>query len=74
MPAWKRFYKSSKAGDAVGIWHETYLIQPNQYEAIYSAMPKFGLRSVMEHVPAMGRFNAARDRLNKETELAEQNV
>ncbi len=74
LPAWKRFYKFSKAGDSVGVWHETYLIQPDQYEAIYSAMPKYGLGSVMEHVPAMGRLNAARDRLKKETELVEHNV
>ncbi len=64
-PAWKRFYQYSKSGDAVGIWHETYLIQPDQYEAIYAAMPRFGLGSVMEHVLATGRLNAARQRLNQ---------
>lgn len=74
--AWKRFYKYAKAGraaaNAVGIWHETYLIQPDQYEAIYAAMPKFGLGSVMEHIPATGKLNAARDRLNKTSERGPQ--
>ncbi|RPJ50124.1 MAG: DUF4188 domain-containing protein [Chloroflexi bacterium] len=65
LPAWKRFYKFSKQGDAVGIWHETYQVNPGQFESVYVTMPKFGLGSVMEHVPASGRFNAARDRLGQ---------
>ncbi|HEX7974063.1 MAG TPA: DUF4188 domain-containing protein [Anaerolineales bacterium] len=66
MPAWQRLYKFAKRGDAAGIWHETYLIQAGKYEAVNSVMPKFGLGSVMEHVPATGRFNAARERLAAE--------
>ena len=27
----------------VGIWHETYLIEPGQYENVYNNMPAFGL-------------------------------
>src|SRR5579862_986385 len=39
-PAWVAFNKrvGASRGD-VGIWHETYLINPGQYEAIYSGMP-----------------------------------
>ena len=37
---------------AVGIWHETYLVEPNQFEVFYGNMPKFGLGAAMEHVQA----------------------
>ena len=64
LPAWKRFYQALKGDDtAVGVWHETYLIQPGQYEAVYSKMPRFGLAEVMDHVPAAGRRDTARGRL-----------
>lgn len=44
FPAWMAYYqKLKKAGPAVGIWHETYVIQPGQYETIYGQMPLFGL-------------------------------
>ncbi len=68
LPAWRRFNQKSRAGDAVGIWHETYLVQPDQYEAIYVSMPKYGLGSVMEHIPVVGRLNDARDRLKGDKE------
>lgn len=64
LSAWKRFYQMLKNGDtAVGVWHETYMIEPGHYEAVYSKMPRFGLASVMEHVPATGRRDTARGRL-----------
>lgn len=63
LPAWKRFYQNADAGSAAGVWHETYLIQPGQFEALYARMPRFGLGSVMEHVPATGRRFSARERL-----------
>ena len=39
-PAWTDFNRRMKGslGD-VGIWHETYVISPGQFEAIYSGMP-----------------------------------
>jgi len=44
FPAWMAYYqKLKKAGPAVGIWHETYLIEPGKYETIYGQMPLFGL-------------------------------
>jgi hypothetical protein len=41
------------AGD-VGIWHETYVVQPGCYEAIYGGMPRFGLGMAGEIVDAVG--------------------
>ena len=63
-PAWTDFNRRMKdnLGD-VGIWHETYLISPGQFEAIYSGMPPFGLGKVGKLVPATGNREAARQRM-----------
>ena len=63
-PAWVAFNKrvGASSGD-VGIWHETYVIKPGQYEAVYSGMPTYGLGRVGKLVPASGRNENARDRL-----------
>ena len=50
----------------MGIWHETYLINPGQYEAIYSGMPPFGLGKVGKLVQASGARERASDRLKAE--------
>ena len=47
----------------VGIWHETYKIKPGQYEAIYSGMPPHGLGKAGKLIPASGRKEAARGRM-----------
>jgi hypothetical protein len=63
-PAWVAFNK--KVGVAtgdVGIWHETYRIAPGQYEAIYGAMPAFGLGKVGRLVLAGGARESARGRM-----------
>lgn len=66
-PAWVAFNKrvGASRGD-VGIWHETYLINPGQYEAIYSGMPPFGLGKVGKLLPASGARERASDRLKAE--------
>jgi hypothetical protein len=47
----------------VGIFHETYIVERGNYEAIYSNMPPFGLAKATEHVPAIDRRETARRRL-----------
>ena len=66
-PAWVDFNKrvGASRGD-VGIWHETYVINPGQYEAIYSGMPPFGLGKVGRLIPASGARERASDRLKVE--------
>ena len=66
LGAWKRFNQSVGVDGTVGIWHETYLVQPGQYEAVYGNMPVFGLAKATEHVPAIGRRETARRRLGGE--------
>ncbi|WP_047864404.1 DUF4188 domain-containing protein [Rubrobacter aplysinae] len=66
MPAWQRFNREARQSGSVGIWHETYLIEPGHYEAIYANMPEFGLAKATEHVPAVGGRETARRRLLRE--------
>jgi hypothetical protein len=64
-PAWVAYNKkvSAASGD-VGIWHETYRIAPGQYEAIYGAMPPFGLGKAGRVVPVSRPRESARERMN----------
>jgi hypothetical protein len=64
LSAWKRFNKAVGADGSVGIWHETYLVEPDRYECVYGNMPAFGLGKALEHVPVVGRRETARLRLN----------
>lgn len=63
LPAWAEFNRRIGGNGVVGVWHETYTIEPGQYEAIYANMPRFGLSAAAEHVKAVGRLEAARDRM-----------
>jgi hypothetical protein len=45
----------AKSREDVGIWHETYVIKPGHYEAIYSGMPPYGLGKVGKLVAATGK-------------------
>lgn len=66
-PAWMDFNKKvGKSRGDVGIWHETYIIGPGHYEAIYSGMPPYGLGKVGNLVPASGMRERASDRLSTE--------
>jgi hypothetical protein len=64
LAAWKRFNQAVGADGSVGIWHETYMVNPDQYECVYGNMPKFGLGAAMDHVEAVGRRHTARSRLS----------
>ena len=63
LKAWQRFNRVVGADGSVGIWHETYLINPGNYEAIYGNMPIFGLAAATKHVPMTGRKETARQRV-----------
>ncbi|MBX3270330.1 MAG: DUF4188 domain-containing protein [Sandaracinaceae bacterium] len=62
-PAWAAFRKRVAATDAVGIWHETYVVSPSSYECVYGNMPPFGLGKIGQRVPAHGELATARRRL-----------
>jgi hypothetical protein len=63
FPAWAAFNRAIGTDGSVGIWHETYLIEPGRSECMYVNMPRFGLAAAAAHVKAEGRLAAARDRL-----------
>ena len=60
--AWREWIRSWGRG-AIGIWHETYVIQPGSYECVYDHMPPFGLGRVGPLVPADGDLRTAAKRL-----------
>lgn len=64
LPAWRAFNRKARNSDgAVGIWHETYRIQPGQYETVYVNMPKFGLGRAGTLVAATGQRKSAAGRM-----------
>jgi Domain of unknown function (DUF4188) len=63
LPAWAEFNRRIGGSGTVGIWHESYLVEPGKFETVYANMPRFGLSAAVNHVPAMGRMQDARSRL-----------
>ncbi len=63
LPAWADFNSKIGSNGDIGIWHETYLVKADQYEAIYNNMPAFGLAKASGWIPASGRKNTAKGRL-----------
>jgi len=62
-PAWKRWAQEWGLSGVMGIWHETYVIEPGRYECFYEQMPAYGLGKVGPLVPASGGLRTARQRL-----------
>jgi hypothetical protein len=61
-PAWAAFNRRvRKAPGAVGIWHETYVVE--RAETIYAGMPASGLAAATSLVPVARRGETARERL-----------
>ena len=61
-PAWTRFNRMARrAPDAVGIWHETFLVE--RAESIYVSTRPMGLPKATELVPVRGNHDRARARL-----------
>jgi hypothetical protein len=65
LPAWTEFNRRIGSDGSVGIWHETYTVTPGQYECVYANMPRFGLGRSVQHLPAIGRLENARTRIEK---------
>lgn len=61
--AWRNFFRQSFKGGAVGIWHETYVVE--RQEAVYGNMPLVGLARVSKAVPIQGKLETMRERLQK---------
>ena len=60
-PAWSRFNKMArKAPGAVGIWHETFLVE--RAESIYVSTKPMGLPKATELVPVRSNHDRAKAR------------
>jgi hypothetical protein len=66
LPAWKAFNRRVGEGGDVGIWHETFLVDAGEYEAVYNNMPPTGLGAVGDLRPASGPAETAAGRLGRE--------
>ena len=65
LPAWSNFNQQIADNGSVGIWHETYLVKENQYEAVYRNMPPYGLAAATTVIPATGPLKTATGRLGR---------
>jgi hypothetical protein len=63
LPAWQAFNTAIASNGDVGIWHETYIVKPGQYENVYNNMPAYGLGRAGTLTPARGARQAARQRV-----------
>lgn len=64
-PAMKWTNRIVRGSDAVGIWHETYLIRENEYETIYHNMPLTGLGKAGRLHSATAQRKSAAGRLGR---------
>jgi hypothetical protein len=64
-PAWMEYNDRFADSDAVGIWHETYLVAEDDRESVYQGMPERGLAAAGEVVPAAGHRQSAAGRLGQ---------
>lgn len=68
LKAWKNFNRKIGDTEAVGIYHETYVVPAGRYEAIYGNMPVYGLANAAGHTPVTAAKRYAKKRLRTGTE------
>jgi hypothetical protein len=66
LPAWTEFNRKVSGNGSVGIFHETYVVKPGGWECVYGNMPRFGLAKAGEMIPAVGRLQSAKSRMEGE--------
>ncbi|MGM0718513.1 MAG: DUF4188 domain-containing protein [Halobacteriota archaeon] len=64
-PAMKWTNRIIEESDAVGIWHETYVVREDEYETIYHNMPVTGLGKAGTLYSATGPRRTATGRLGR---------
>jgi heme-degrading monooxygenase HmoA len=64
LAAWKEFNSKIGNNEAVGIYHETYVIEKGKYEAFYRNMPQYGLAKATGHKPITAELNTVKKRLH----------
>lgn len=64
-PAWSGFNRLIGNSGDVGIWHETYQVQPGSAEGVYVNMPDFGLGNALGVEAVSKHTNSAARRLGR---------
>jgi hypothetical protein len=70
FPAWTEFYRRIGRDGSVGIWHETYRIDPGAVETIYVNMPAWGLSRAFGREPVTAARNTAKQRMQTDESTA----
>ncbi|MDX1438035.1 MAG: DUF4188 domain-containing protein [Anaerolineales bacterium] len=66
IPGWKMLNQLMKDHpDIIGFWHESFVVQPYQYEAFYRNVPAVGLGRAGSLLPLKGRATTAAARLRE---------
>ncbi|ANF96998.1 DUF4188 domain-containing protein [Paenibacillus bovis] len=63
LQAWQDFNRKARAGEAVGIYHETYAVEAGAYESIYINMPPSGLGKAGRLKPVSAGRETSRERM-----------
>jgi hypothetical protein len=63
VPAWASYNESTAGTGDVGIFHETYVVDPSDCETVYRDVPPFGLGAAGRLRPAEGSLDTAGKRL-----------
>ncbi len=63
LGAWRTFNQRARDNSAVGVWHETILVNQDSCESVYVNMPLFGLAGATQSVAARLVGNSAALRL-----------
>src|SRR4051794_6357818 len=64
LPAWRAFNRRARGSDAVGIFHETYVVPASAQESISVNMPPHGLLAAIGAEPVGRRGQSAAHRLD----------
>jgi hypothetical protein len=62
LDVWRKYWRRVGRTGRTGIWHETYLVQAGNYEAVYGNMPARGLGKAGRLMP-LSESSRARARL-----------
>lgn len=65
LEAWRNFNRKIGHTKDVGIFHETYVLSPGQYETIYGNMPAYGMGKALGHHKVEPKKRTAAKRLER---------
>lgn len=66
VPTARRFYQKIFKNQAIGVWHEVFVVPKGHYEGLYINMPRHGLGKVHPHVLPQGALRTTLGRLSPE--------